>query len=108
MDHNNTYNINTDNNKTDDSNLILSSDEQRYDERLDPEAELIAIQELIKDNIDYDCLLERYSTERETIKGIYDLIVETVLASGEKLLIASNWYPTALVKSKFMKKCRAF
>ena len=44
-----------------------------------------------------------YPTEREIIEGIYELIVETVMSSGEKILIASNWYPTALVKSKFLK-----
>ena len=44
-----------------------------------------------------------YPAERDTIEGIYELIVETVMSSGEKILIASNWYPTALVKSKFLK-----
>ena len=103
MDYNNTYNIKTDNSETIDSNRIISRDEQRYDERLDAEAELKAYQSLIKENIEYDCLMVSYPTEREIIEGIYELIVETVMSSGEKILIASNWYPTALVKSKFLK-----
>ena len=103
MDYNNTYNIKTDNSETIDSNRIISRDEQRYDERLDAEAELKAYQSLIKENIEYDCLMVSYPTERDTIEGIYELIVETVISSGEKILIASNWYPTALVKSKFLK-----
>lgn len=103
MDYNNTYNIKTDNSETIDSNRIISRDEQRYDERLDAEAELKAYQSLIKENIEYDCLMVSYPTERDTIEGIYELIVETVMSSGEKILIASNWYPTALVKSKFLK-----
>ena len=103
MDYNNTYNIKTDNSETIDSNRIISRDEQRYDERLDAEAELKAYQSLIKENIEYDCLMVSYPTERDTIEGIYELIVETVMSSGEKILIASNWYPTALVKSTFLK-----
>lgn len=103
MDYNNTYNIKTDNSETIDSNRIISRDEQRYDERLDAEAELKAYQSLIKENIEYDCLMISYPAERDTIEGIYELIVETVMSSGEKILIASNWYPTALVKSKFLK-----
>ena len=103
MDYNNTYNIKTDNSETIDSNRIISRDEQRYDKRLDAEAELKAYQSLIKENIEYDCLMVSYPTERDTIEGIYELIVETVMSSGEKILIASNWYPTALVKSKFLK-----
>ena len=103
MDYNNTYNIKTDNSETIDSNRIISRDEQRYDKRLDVEAELKAYQSLIKENIEYDCLMVSYPTERDTIEGIYELIVETVMSSGEKILIASNWYPTALVKSKFLK-----
>ena len=103
MDYNNTYNIKTDNSETNDSNRIISSGEQRYDKRLDAEAELKAYQSLIKENIEYDCLMISYPAERDTIEGIYELIVETVMSSGEKILIASNWYPTALVKSKFLK-----
>jgi hypothetical protein len=37
------------------------------------------------------------------IQGIFDLILETVLTQGEKILISSNTYPTQLVKSKFLK-----
>ena len=103
MDYNNTYNIKTDNSETIDSNRIISGDEKRSDKRYDAESELNAYQSLIKENIEYDCLMVSYPTEREIIEGIYELIVETVMSSGEKILIASNWYPTALVQSKFLK-----
>ena len=36
-------------------------------------------------------------------EGKDELIVETMMTSSEKILIASNWYPSSLVKSKFMK-----
>lgn len=102
-DHNNTYYNKTNNNEINDSNRIISSDDKRFDKRYEEESELKAYQSLIKANIDYDSLMEYYATERDTIEGIYELIVETVMTSGEKILIASNWYPTSLVKDKFMK-----
>lgn len=40
---------------------------------------------------------------RQNVYGIYELILETVLCSSEKILIASNWYPAELVRSKFLK-----
>ena len=103
MDHNNTYNNKTNNNQTDDSNRIISGDDNRSDQRYDAESEFKAYQSLIKENIEYEYLLIAYPTEKETIEGIYELIVETVMTSSEKILIASNWYPASLVKSKFMK-----
>ena len=58
---------------------------------------------LIKENIDYDNLLISHPFEQELIRGIYELILETVLCQNEEILIASNWYPVQLVKSKFLK-----
>lgn len=102
MDPNNTYNNHTDDSEND-SNRIISISDNRSDKRYDAESELKAYQSIIKKNIDYDILMQAYPMEQETVEGIYELIVETVLSSGEKILIASNWYPAALVKSKFMK-----
>lgn len=100
-------------NKTDmndiDSNHIVSitaREKERYDGRYDGryDAETYsAYHELIKENIEFDSLLKVYPSENESIQGILDLIVETVMSSNEKILIASSWYPAPLVKSKFMK-----
>lgn len=73
MDHNNTYNNKTNNNQTDDSNRIISGDSNRFDKRYDAESELKAYQSLIKENIEYECLLIAYPTEKETIEGIYKM-----------------------------------
>lgn len=37
------------------------------------------------------------------LDGIFDLILETVLCKSESIVIVSNRYPTAVVKSKFLK-----
>lgn len=62
-----------------------------------------AYESLIKENIDYHALLSNHPFEKELIQGIYELILETVLCRNEEILIASNWYPAQLVKSKFLK-----
>lgn len=36
------------------------------------------------------------------VDEIVNLIVETVMCKNDKILIASNWYPAALVKKKFL------
>ena len=70
---------------------------------IDGMATMQAYGSLIKENIDYDNLLITHPFEQELIKGIYELILETVLCQNEEILIASNWYPVQLVKSKFLK-----
>lgn len=65
--------------------------------------ELQAYENLIKDNINFDDLLISHPYEKEMIRGIYELIMETVLCQNEKILIASNWYPANLVKGKLLK-----
>jgi hypothetical protein len=97
---NNTYRIENE------SNLILSPAREpalvEKSMRCDID-EMAAYSEIIKENIEFDSLLQRYPYEQEMIQGIFDLILETVLTQGEKILISSNTYPTQLVKSKFLK-----
>ena len=70
---------------------------------IDGMATMQAYGSLIKENIDYDNLLITHPFEQELIKGIYELILETVLCQNEEILIASNRYPVQFVKSKFLK-----
>lgn len=95
--YNNTSDIKESKNKSDQ----IISDGERSD--TDVQDILSAYQELIKENIDYDSLIMAHKYDELLIQGIYELIVETVLCSNEKTLIASNWYPAELVRSKFLK-----
>ena len=85
------------------SNHILSADGDAM--RCDPSPEDIikAYEKIIKDNIEYDVLLQANKFDEELIQGIFELILETVVSQSETLLIASEKYPAALVKSKFLK-----
>jgi hypothetical protein len=93
-DPNNTKEKNTENSNT---NLIVSAD---VEGGLD---EYNAYSEIIKRNLDWDILCERYPYDKELLEGIYDLILETVLCKNDTMLIARNKYPVELVKSKFLK-----
>lgn len=77
---------------------------RRLNKKLQIDGILLAIlEETVKQNIDYDVLLQSYPNEVQLVQGIYELIVETVAYTGKKLVIASNELPTEFVKNRFMK-----
>ena len=85
------------------SNHIASADTD--EKRCDPDqTEIIkAYGEIIKSNIEYDALLQANKFDEKLVQGIFELILETVVSQSETILIASERYPAALVKSKFLK-----
>ncbi len=94
--HTNKTNINnTELSNTESNHIISANDGMRSD--------VEAYTELIRENLDFDILLERYPYDRELLEGIFDLILETVLCRNETILVASNEYPAELVRSKFLK-----
>ena len=62
-----------------------------------------AYSEIIKENIEYDALLQRNPYEKDAIQGIFDLILETVIPNKASMTISGQEYPMNLVKSKFLK-----
>ncbi len=94
--HCNKNNINNTELSNTESNLIVSGCDEIGED-------ILAYQELIKENLELDVLLERYPYEHELIEGIYDLVLETVICKNDRIIIASNRYPAELVRSKFMK-----
>ncbi len=96
---------NTEFNETE-SNHIVSGMESgiRPDgDKMAIQDEMAAYAELIRENIALDVLLQGNPLDRELLEGIYELILETVLYKGERIVVASNVYPVELVKSKFLK-----
>ena len=59
-------------------------------------------EEVIKDNIDYDILIQDMA-DRDRLDEIVDLILETVCTRRKTIRVAGDDYPAELVKSKFMK-----
>ena len=97
--YNNTYKNNTE------SNLIPSMAQESEDDtiRCDEMEQYYILAETVKQNIDYDVLLQSYPNEGQLVQGIYELIVETVAYIGKKLVVASNELPAELVKNRLMK-----
>ena len=98
-------NINYTEFKNTESNLIISEPAKSTptEEDYDMMDEMRAYEEIIKENISFDDLLVAHPLEKETVEGIMQLILETVLNKSKTMVIASSTYPAALVKSKFLK-----
>ena len=60
-------------------------------------------EEIIKDNISYDILLQDNRLDADRINEIVDLILETVCTKRSTIRVAGDDYPAELVKNKFMK-----
>ena len=59
--------------------------------------------EIIKDNIEYDHLIQNCKIDKDRLDEIVDLMLETVCTARKTIRIAGDDYPAELIKSKFMK-----
>ena len=59
--------------------------------------------EIIKDNIEYDHLIQNCKIDADRLNEIVDLMLETVCSARKTIRIAGDDYPAELVKSKFLK-----
>ena len=57
----------------------------------------------IKDNIEYDHLIQNCKIDADRLNEIVDLMLETVCTARKTIRIAGDDYPAELVKSKFLK-----
>ena len=66
-------------------------------------AEMESYRDLILENIEYDHLCREFSTYREDLDEIVELIVETVCARRKTTRIAGADFPHEVVRSRFLK-----
>ena len=92
-------NINYTNESYNKSNHISSTTGSDEDEM----RKMHAYAELIAENMDLEILKQNHRFEEDLLDGIYDLILEIALCKSATMVIASNEYPTELVRSKFLK-----
>ena len=59
--------------------------------------------DIIKENIEYDILIQDPHMDKDRLDEIVDIILETVCTARKTLRIAGDDYPAELVKSKFLK-----
>lgn len=55
------------------------------------------------ENIEYDCLKQRFGTYQEDLDEIVELLVETVCAKRKTTRIAGADFPHEVVRSRFLK-----
>ena len=66
-------------------------------------SEIENYRELILENIEYDHLCREFSTYREDLDEIVELMVETVCAKRKTTRIAGSDFPHEVVRSRFLK-----
>lgn len=59
--------------------------------------------ELILENIEYDCLKQRYPLYLDDLNEIVELLVETVCAKRKTTQISGADFPHEIVRSRFLK-----
>ena len=59
--------------------------------------------EIIKDNIDYDILIQDPKMDKDRLDEIVEIMLETVCTKRRTIRIAGDDHPAELVKAKFMK-----
>ncbi|MBP3818263.1 MAG: replication initiator protein A [Butyrivibrio sp.] len=82
---------------------ILISSSEAETKRSEVLYEMNLYSQLIKDNIEYDLLMERYPFERDIIDELYNLILEIVISKKSEIVIAQDRYPLEFVKSRFLQ-----
>ena len=96
---NNTEFNNTEFNK---SSYLITSNEKEM-ERSDAMSKMQDYAKLIKDNIEYDTLMEQHPFEKDIIDELYSLIIETMMTKNSEIVIAQSKYPLEMVQSRFLK-----
>ena len=102
---NNTNSNNTKPNNTNESNTILSNlaVKQAIDKMGKEESDFDKYKKMVKENIDYDVLVERHYIEKSIMDGMVNLIVETMISENDYIVISSTKFPKETVKSRFSK-----
>lgn len=66
--------------------------------------EMVLYRKVVKENIDYNCLLQENCYEKESLDELVELMVETMLMpDGDTLRISSVERPMDVVKNRFME-----
>lgn len=59
--------------------------------------------EMVRENLEYDLLVQDRKTNRERLDEIVDLIVETLCSTKPTLCVSGDDYPASLVKEKLLR-----
>lgn len=65
--------------------------------------EIYIYEEYLSEKLEVELLCERYPSDKDMVRGMYDLALEIMLCKNDTVQIAGNEFPTQIVKSRFMK-----
>ena len=80
-----------------------STDSIPFRETAAARPEIENYRELIQENIEYDCLKQRYPLYLDDLNEIVELLVETVCARRKTTRISGADFPHEIVRSRFLK-----
>ena len=63
----------------------------------------LTYEEIIKENIEYDVLIQNPSIDRSRLDEIVQIMLETVCSSRKQIRIAGDDFPAEMVKSRYLK-----
>ena len=89
-----------------DNNINNNSINQSYQsiDKIDVMDETAAYMEWIRENIDYDIVMQDYEWKhRDMYEELYQIICDVVCVPRQEIRIAGEDYPYSLVKSRFLK-----
>ena len=92
------HQVNT--NKNDKNNKKVKNPSIYPDDSID---EIDAYTQLIKEQIEYDYLIQDYPNKQDILEEILNILVETVAIKRKSIRIANTSYPYEMVKGKLMK-----
>lgn len=84
----------------------IDMDDQRFLQKIGAQKlsnEFDAYRELVKENIEFDYLIQRYERDADTIRGIVDIMVEAICSSAPVIRIGGQEVPQGVVKSRLLK-----
>ena len=90
-------------NKTDKNNTELSNTDSSIHPGAQPEEVIEGYRKEIRKNIEYDHLCREFTTYREDLDEIVELMVEPVCAKRNTTRIAGRDFPHEVVRSRFLK-----
>ena len=86
------------------NNLINNTPISLSHQQMDPMDEASAYMEIIRENIEYDCMMsDKNWRNAEMYDELYQIICDVVCVPRKAIRIAGEDYPYSLVKSKFLK-----
>lgn len=93
-------------NNTEYSNTDMNNTESIYPSEMgcdEKEQLYYRIEEVIKQNIDFDVLCMDHPYEKDALQEIVDIMIEVITSNKKSIVISGEEKPIAIVKSRFMK-----